>query len=248
MENRDKLNRLFDLRPAGIILQSSWLKQQGYSHDLQQRYKKSKWLLPIGAGAYIRAGDKASVEGAIYALQQQSNLSIHPGARTAFYLEPSVKELVLFGSPKEKLPAWFSKHDWGVKIDYHPTSFLDPHPGMINREVSGLNLAVSGPARALMECIYLAPHHQDLMGCYESMEGLNDLQPEEVEALLENCRSVKVKRLFAYMADKACHEWFEEIYGTNIELGNGKRNIVRNGIYVNEYRITVPKELGRLVE
>ncbi|HVV06547.1 MAG TPA: AbiEi antitoxin N-terminal domain-containing protein [Puia sp.] len=73
-KNSEKLNQLFNLQKAGTVLQSSWLKQQGYNHDLQQRYKRSKWLLPIGSGAYIRAGDKPSFEGAIYALQQQSGL------------------------------------------------------------------------------------------------------------------------------------------------------------------------------
>ncbi|HEY8968289.1 MAG TPA: type IV toxin-antitoxin system AbiEi family antitoxin domain-containing protein [Puia sp.] len=245
MEHRDKLNQLFDLQPSGVILQSSWLKQQGYSHDLQQRYKRSKWLLPIGAGAYIRAGDKPSVEGAVYALQRQSNLSIHPAAITA--LQPQSAKFVLFGGAREKLPSWFTKHDWGVPVDFHPTSFLDPHAGLTEIELKGLQLTASGPARALMECLYLARHHQDLIECYELMEGLNDLQSEEVQALLENCRSIKVKRLFLYMADRAGHEWLEYMYGTNIELGKGKRSIIRNGVYENGYRITVPKELGKLL-
>jgi len=252
MTNREKLNQLFNLQKAGTVLQSSWLKKQGYSYALQQRYRRSQWLLPIGEGAYVRAGDKASFEGAIYALQQQSALSIHPAARTALSLQGKdqyLPKLVLFGGAKEKLPAWFSKHDWETKIDFHPTSFLDPHVGLINMEVRGFNLAVPSPGRALMECLYLAPHHQDLIECYELMEGLKDLQPQEAQALLENCRSVKVKRLFLYMADKAGHEWIEYIDPTNIALGKGKRSIVRNGIYEDGYGITVPKELeerGRL--
>lgn len=244
MQKRDKLNQLFDLQPPGAILQSSWLKQQGYSHDLQQYYKKNKWLLPIGAGAYIRAGDKAVVEGAVYALQQQNNLSIHPAARTALDLRSA--KFTLFGGAKEKLPSWFTKHDWGVPVDFHSTSFLDPHAGLTEIEKKSFQLTVSSPARALMECLYLARHHQDLMACYELMEGLNDLRPEEVQALLENCRSIKVKRLFLYMADKAEHDWLEEMYGFNIELGKGKRSITTNGVYENGYRITVPKELGKL--
>ena len=99
----------------------------------------------------------------------------------------------------------------------------------------------------ILRSCYLAPDHQDLMECYKLMEGLNDLQPREAQALLENCRSVKVKRLFLYLADKAGHEWLEYIDPTNIELGKGKRSIVRNGIYVDGYGITVPKALGRLL-
>ncbi|HEY4206965.1 MAG TPA: type IV toxin-antitoxin system AbiEi family antitoxin domain-containing protein, partial [Puia sp.] len=155
-------------------------------------------------------------------------------------------KIVLFGGAKEKLPAWFTRHDWGATIEFHPTSFLDPHTGLENREVNGFKLAVSSPGRALMECLYLAPEHQDLMECYELMKGLKYLEPEEVQELLEKCRSVKVKRLFIYMADKAGHQWLEDIDPTNIDQGKGKRSIVKNGLYDNGSGISVPKELAEM--
>jgi Transcriptional regulator, AbiEi antitoxin N-terminal domain len=37
------------------------MKEQGYSHDLQQRYKKSNWLKSVGTGAFIRSNDKVSM-------------------------------------------------------------------------------------------------------------------------------------------------------------------------------------------
>lgn len=43
---------------------------------------------------------------------------------------------------------------------------------------------------------------------FELMEGLNNLRPNQVQDLLEKCESVKVKRLFLYLAEKAGHEWF----------------------------------------
>ncbi|WP_181394964.1 AbiEi antitoxin N-terminal domain-containing protein, partial [Pseudidiomarina maritima] len=36
-----KLNRLLSSQPLGVVLCSSWLVENGYSLDLQQRYKKS---------------------------------------------------------------------------------------------------------------------------------------------------------------------------------------------------------------
>ena len=39
--------------------------------------------------------------------------------------------------------------------------------------------------------------------------GLNDLVPNQVQQLLEQCISVKVKRLFLYLAEKTNHSWFE---------------------------------------
>jgi hypothetical protein len=94
-----------------------------------------------------------------------------------------------------------------------------------------------------MECLYLAPQYQDLMECFELMEGLNNLPPKQVQMLLEKCESVKVKRLFLYMAEKAKHSWFNYLDTEKIDLGRGKRSVVKNGALVEKYGITVPKEL-----
>lgn len=245
-----KINQLLNSQPQGIVLLSSWMVERGYSHDLQQRYKKSNWLKSVGTGAFIRNNDKVGYEGAIYALQEQSGLSVHPGGRTALsllgkahYLELSASRVVLFGGSGEKLPVWFKKNDWGVQVDYYETSFLPPDLGLTEVEFANFSIKVSGAGRAIMECLHLAPQKQELMECYELMEGLNNLVPKQVQTLLENCQSVKVKRLFLYMAEKADHSWFKHLDLTNVDLGKGKRSIVKKGVLVDKYGITVPKEL-----
>lgn len=245
-----KINKLLSSHRQGIVLLSSWLAKQGYSYDLQQRYKKSKWLHSIGVGALVRANEKISYEGAVYALQQQANLSIHPGAKTALsflgkahYLELKTTKVVLFGGTKEGLPVWFKKYNWETKIQYYESSFLPKDLGLVDIEVKTFSIKVSGAARAMMECLYLAPKDQDLIECYELMEGLNNLSPKQVQTLLESCQSVKVKRLFLYMAEKANHTWVEYLDKEKIDLGKGKRSIVKNGAFVDKYGITVPKEL-----
>ncbi len=249
--NATKINRLLQSQPPGVVLQSDWLAEQGYSFSLQDRYRTSKWLESIGSGAMIRAGDRVGYEGAIYALQRQSGLSIHPGGKTALsllgkahYLEMAASgSITVFGERREKLPAWFQKRDWGVKIDYHQTSFLPAGLGITEIELKNFELKISGAARALMECLYLAPQKQGIVECYELMEGLNNLRPKEVQDLLEKCESVKVKRLFLYLAEKAGHRWFNQLNLKTIELGSGKRLVERGGVYVAKYRITVPKKL-----
>ncbi len=245
-----KINKLLSSQPQGTVLLSSWLAGQGYSYDLQQRYKKSNWLHPIGIGAVIRTNDKVGYEGAIYALQQQGNLSIHAGGRTALsilgkahYLELKTSKIVLYGGGNERLPAWFKKYDWGAKVEYYETNFLPKDLGLTDVEVKNFSIKVSGAARALMECLYLAPQKQDLMECYELMEGLNNLPPRQIQTLLEKCQSIKVKRLFLYMAEKAKHSWVKYLDIAKIDLGKGKRSIVKNGAFVDKYGITVPKEL-----
>jgi hypothetical protein len=224
--------------------------ENGFSTQLLNRYKKSNWIYSIGTGAWMRTGDLPTYQGALFALQQQANLNIHPGGKTALsllgkahYLGLSTKQITLFGGSEEKLPAWFSKYDWHLKINYFASSFLPPNIGLQTLEQGAFSLLVSNPARALMECLYLVPKKQELVECYEIMEGLNNLRPKQVQELLEKCTSIKVKRLFLYMAEKAKHDWFKYIALEKIDLGKGKRSLVKDGVYISKYRITVPKIL-----
>ncbi len=251
-ETTTKINKLLRTTPAGAVLLSSWLVKQGYSLDLQKRYKKSNWLSSIGTGAVIRHGDKVDYYGAIYALQKQAGLSIHVGGRSALaaqgkshYIDIASVRAVLFGESKEKLPAWFKKYDWGVKVDYFASSFLPAHVGLTDFDLPNFSVKISGPARAMLECLYLTPKYQDFYECYELMEGLNALRPKAVQELLESCSSVKVKRVFLYLAEKCGHGWLEYLDQRKIDLGSGKRSLVNNGIYVKKYQITVPEEFEK---
>lgn len=250
-ERGHKINQLLSSQPSGIVLASSWLGEQGYSLDLQKQYKKSKWFDSIGTGALIRHGDQVDYLGGIYALQTQLGLSVHPAAKTALsmqgkahYLELATKSVQLFGGKEDNLPLWFKKRDWGVSVDCKLTSFLPPDFGLVDVEHKSFKVKVSSPARAVMECLYLAPKSQPLMEVYELMEGLNNLRPATVQTLLEACTSVKVKRLFLYLADRAGHEWLNYLKLDKVDLGSGKRAIVTDGVYVPKYQITVPKELA----
>ena len=251
LENEKKLNPLIADWPVGAVYATSWLKKSGFSDQLLNRYKKSHWLTSVGSGALKRAGDEVTYQGAVYALQKQLDSSIHIGAKTALALQGKAHYLqlgnvtaTLFGGSEAKLPRWFNKADWNVKTDYYSTSFLPPELGLVDLELKTFTVKISSPARAIMECLYLAPDKQDLMECYELLESLTNLRPQQVQALLEACTSVKVKRLFLFLAERAKHSWFEYLDLTKIDLGAGKRSITPNGVFNKKYQITVPKELA----
>lgn len=246
-----KINHLLTTQPKGTVFLASWLTENGYSPELQKRYRKSNWLTSIGTGAMVRSGDEVNYLGAIYALQKQAGLSIHPGAKNALilqgkghYLEMGKSKATLFGGKGETLPAWFKSNKWDTSIDFHATSFLPANSGLTKYETNNFSIDISGPVRAMMECLYLAPSKFDLVESYQLMEGLNALRPDQVQLLLEACTSVKVKRLFLYMAEKAGHQWFSKININSIDLGSGKRSIVKQGVYIAKYEITVTKELA----
>lgn len=243
-----KINRLMTELPTGVVYLSKWMADHGYSYDLQKAYRKSNWLTSIGSGAMVRSGDTVNYLGAIYALQEYAKTSIHPGGKTALalsgrshYLEMSSRKAIVFGAVKEQLPIWFVRYDWEVEIVYYTTSMLPPDIGLVDYMVGNFNIKISGAPRAIMECLYLANEAEDFKECYELMEGLNNLVPQKVEALLSQCTSVKVKRLLLYFAEKAGHAWFKYIKTDKIDLGKGKRSLVKNGIYIAKYQITVPQ-------
>ncbi|MBD0780119.1 type IV toxin-antitoxin system AbiEi family antitoxin [Maribacter sp. ANRC-HE7] len=250
-DKKIKINQLLSTQPSGIVYLSSWLVKEGYSLDLQKRYRNSDWLTSIGTGAMIRSGDNVGYEGAIFALQKQVGQFIHPAGKTALsllgkahYLELSPKKVTVFGGQHEKLPTWCKTHDWGIKLDYYSSSFLPSEIGLVEVELKTFSIKVSSAARAILECLFLAPKNQELVECYQLMEGLNNLRPNLVQNLLESCTSIKVKRLFLFLAEKANHSWVKHLNIEKIDLGSGKRSIVKNGVYNPKYKITVPVALA----
>src|SRR5690606_32598241 len=117
-----KINRLMQSQPYGVVFLSSWLREQGYSFELQKRYKNSRWLEAIGTGAMKRAAEEIQIEETILALQKKLNKSVHIGGRSAMemlgkshYLEDYQKEVTLFGQAGEKIPKWFTDYPWEQK-------------------------------------------------------------------------------------------------------------------------------------
>lgn len=104
-------------------------------------------------------------------------------------------------------------------------------------------LIVSTPERAILELIDEVPRHETFHQADVLMEGLVNLRPGLLHDLLVECRNVKVKRLFLWFARRHQHAWFKRLDQRGIDLGSGKRMIVRGGKLDNEFNITVPEEL-----
>lgn len=235
----------------GTVKLSSALEEMGYQKDLLNKYVQSGWLESLGYGAYKLAGDNVEWQGAVSALQKQKNSNVHPGGKTALilkgyahYLGTSLTRVYLFGSKSDVLPKWFKDQNWGVVVTYIQTklfdySLLDYYGSVL---LENVEVKVSSPELAAMEMLYLVPKGQSFDEAAKIMEGLTTLRPELVQRLLEQCNSVKVKRLFLFMAEKHDHPWMKELKLENMNLGSGKRSIVQDGVLDKKYNITVPRE------
>jgi len=252
-QNETKLKTLVKNIHPGTVVLASWLKELGISGDLQKHYVQSGWLQSVGRGAFKKPEDKIQWAGGVYAIQFQAQLEAHVGAITALslqgfshYFRLNSEALYLFSPYGEKLPKWFTDFEWESQVLHQQTSILPLKLGIVVMDVNNIKVRVSAPERAIFECLYLSPKYIDLIECHHLMEGLVNLKPKLVQELLEKCNSVKVKRLFLYMAEKAGHTWMNFINTSEIDLGNGNRQINNGGVYISKYQITVPKELTEL--
>jgi hypothetical protein len=246
-----KIRRLMQEFPKGLVLLSSWLVSKGYSYELQQRYRNNGWLESIGKGAMVKAGDPFLLFGALSALQFQANINLHYGGRSALelhgnthYLRFASNEATLFAPGQTKLPSWFMNNKWDAGYQVFNTSlFSNDTVGLTDYQEMMIETKISTPARAMIECLSLCPKEFSLHEAYELMEGLSTLRPKQVQELLEECKSIKIKRLFLYFAERAGHSWFKYIDQTKIDLGAGNRSITPNGVLAPKYSLVLPEDL-----
>lgn len=251
--NEIKIKKLLDLHVPGTVILASWLEEKGFSHDLQHRYLRSGWLESVGVGAFKRPNENLSWQGAIFSLQKQGHLSLHAGGLTALsllgyshYIRTGPETVYVFSDLKTPLPSWFKKYPWKESVKHIKTSFLPAVLGLQENTETQLQITISTPERAILECLYLCPDKMDLIEVYQILSGMVNLRPDLIQKLLEECNSIKVKRLFLFMSKKSNHQWRNFLSLERINLGTGDRSIVKNGIYDSEHRITVPKELAQL--
>jgi len=114
--------------------------------------------------------------------------------------------------------------------------------GFTELKEKDFSVTISAPERAAMEMLHLVPKDIGFDEAQLIMENLVTLRPDIVQGLLEICHSVKVKRLFLYMAERQEHTWLSKLDLSKIDLGKGKRMIILHGRYDAKYQITVPAD------
>ena len=104
-------------------------------------------------------------------------------------------------------------------------------------------LTLSSPERAILELLDEVPQHETFHQADILMEGLRNLSPRRLRTLLVACRSVKVKRLFLWFAERHQHSWLKKLDRKDVDLGQGKRMLVRGGRLDPTFNITVPESI-----
>ncbi|WP_320171211.1 type IV toxin-antitoxin system AbiEi family antitoxin domain-containing protein [Maridesulfovibrio sp.] len=245
-----KINQLMLAWPNGTIKNSEELAKLEINKSLVQGYMEQGWLVSVGRGAYAKSHDTPTWLGGLHSLQQKDKPFIHAGGRTALelqgythYVSAQKREIFLFAPPKTKLAAWFAKYDWGQTIVFTSTSLFPDNlsDSFTEHDAGTFTVKISSPERAILELLHHVLQKVGFDEAFQLMQGLGTLRPTLVQTLLEECNSIKVKRLFLYLARESGHRWLSRIKRDSIQLGSGKREIVKNGMLDKEFNITVPK-------
>ncbi len=102
---------------------------------------------------------------------------------------------------------------------------------------------MSSPERAILELLDEVPERETFHQADVLMEELRNLSPRRLQLLLVACRNVKVKRLFLWFAERHQHAWLKKLNRKDINLGRGKRMLVRGGKLDPTFNITVPESI-----
>ncbi len=250
------------LLPYGMLATKRWLLEQGLGVHTLDNAVKSKTLLPLAAGVYTQYTQNIRWEGVVASIQRMHPLphskvpAIHVGGLTALelsglsqYLSPAKRAVHLYA--QEKLPSWLERLILPTKFQSHGTKRLWPETLTGNNKFvkthqweEGLPPVIfSCPEKAIMEVLADVPESVSFEHAEQLMQGLINLSPNKLDALLTACKSIKVKRLFFWLAQRQNYPWFKRLDRIKYDLGSGKRVIAKQGKLDKDYLITVPKEM-----
>lgn len=258
-----KLNQLQQL-PGHVLVDAAWLERHGYSSSLRSQYVKSGWLTQVAPRVYQRGEEPLTWQQVVLSVQTFMGYPLTVGGRTA--LDELGFSHYLGGRPEVHLygpqrpPGWLGKLELDTKFLWHNSARLFPDepedpfapppsedimPGNFMLGPKGVTwpLRLSSPERALLELLDELPDRESFHQIDALVEGLVNLSPTRLQFLLDHCRSVKVKRLFFFFADRHRHAWRARLDPADFDLGAGKRVLVEGGRLSKEYNITVPEDL-----
>jgi len=147
-------------------------------------------------------------------------------------------------------PAWVTAVKLRERFVFHRERLFEERANAVGlvrlpTRVRDWAVIASSLERAIMEVLSLVDESESsFVHAAELFEGLTAIRPKVVNELLAACRSLKVKRLFLFLGSHYQYPWFEKLDRSAIDLGKGKRLIVRGGRYDREFRITVPERFG----
>ena len=266
MTHSSKLcKRLPDLVPAHHLVTRRWLLSRGVTRHLADNWVKRGRLVVLRPGVYANPNSSLSWKSVVSSLQRMGS-DLIVGGLTSLEVQghnhfvPLARQyrVNLFG--RDPLPGWINRLDVSARFHRRGITWLRadssqpdssdtfgmhfPFVVLLHQDKRLGKLRVSTPERAFFEVLSDVPNGFSFEHAELLLNGLPDLIPRRLNALLDRTRSVKIKRLFFWLAKRQGHGWLKYVPEENIDLGSGKRHLVPGGHLNREYLITVPKDMS----
>lgn len=270
--NVDRRQLLQDLVPDGLPVTKQWLAKQRPDFDRHalDNLVKGKQLTPLAPGVYIRPGTHLTWQGVVASLQTIFRTDLSVGGLTALELQgfahylPLSRQRAVHLYGKDVLPAWLESALPSVQFVRHNRLSSLGGSGLVNREydtnertlvdssipgqrAGAWPFTMSSPERAYLEVLMDVPSAISFEHADQLLQGMTTLSPRRMEQLLRKCTSVKLRRLFYWMAERHSYAWLKKLPKPEaldeLGLGSGNRVLARGGRLDPRYRITVPEEM-----
>lgn len=264
-QSHAKLNSLLAELGDGWLVPSPWLVSRGYARSLLGYYVQRGWLQSPARGVFVRPGSKPSWQTVVFSLQRLAGMPLHVGGLHALhlhgqdhYLRMGPATVTLYG--RARLPSWV--HHLGLPEAFSvspdvklaltplgeamlaaPEELREAGLALMPGDRPDCPFVASMPERAILELLLGVPHAASAGEVDAILQGMSRLRPDLMSALLGQCASVKVKRLFLALAERHGHAWFSHLDLKDVDLGAGKR-VLRAGERLHpKYQISLPKDL-----
>ncbi|RZK47903.1 MAG: hypothetical protein EOO99_11995 [Pedobacter sp.] len=243
--------------PEGLIVSRKWLiKETALSNHAIDNLVKSEQLKLLWKGLYTRGIITPNWRSIVFTLQHILQTDFIIGGLFALELKgfshylPNSNQVKVHLYGNDKLPLWVNeivKHDLFVKhtrtnlFANMDKSLSEKYTTTIPWKENTAVLKISTPERACLEMLDMVPNIISFEHADQLIQGMTTLSPRALQALLEMCTNIKVKRLFLWFAKRHNYVWNTKLNLEKIAIGSGKRVIERGGEIDKDFLITVPK-------
>jgi hypothetical protein len=239
--------------PEGQLVNRIWLLASGFSRPNVDYALRAGKLETVAHGVYRRPGPPLKWEHVVYSLNEMG-CPVRVGGRSALELQGlahylpagGVRRIDLYGAAK--MPAWVTDFPAPFRFETHNQRFFDalPEAAVLTRPFGAWDWHIphSTPELAMLELLTGVREAADFSVADKLFEAAVNLRPELLHALLRACTQVKAKRIFLWLSDRHEHDWRQVLETNDINLGRGKRVLLKGGAYDSTYQITVPREMA----
>ena len=153
---------------------SQWLKGEGYSRQLLNKYKASGWLESLSRGVMAIKGNGRNALVALACYNEQLGKQYCIAAHSALELEgfnhyvPMGKPTLMVAHGNDKAPSWLKTNIFDHNYILFSTDTFQYVPTS-NIPIEKYSLLASSPELAFMECLLLSSKRYSLMDLYYIM-------------------------------------------------------------------------------